>query len=442
MDRDPRAIIAESPMSQAQIIAVATTIGLNGLDGFDVLSISFASPSIAAEWGIERAALGVVLSMELIGMAIGSICLGGVTDRIGRRPTILACLVVMAIGMFMVTTANSIAMLALWRVFTGLGIGGMLAAINAAAAEHSNARSKNLSVALMAIGYPIGAVLGGIVAARLLQATDWRAIFLFGSAVTFCFIPIVWFAVPETVPFLCHKRPRGALDKINRSLARMGRPRVAALPLVTDDGPHKSIADILRPGLLATTLLVTTAYFAHMVTFYFIIKWVPKIVTDMGFAPSAAAGVLVWANVGGAIGGATLGVLARYMPLKPLLLTVLVGSVLMVSWFGRSQPDLTALALAVGVTGFFTNAGVVALYAIFAQAFPTHVRATGTGFAIGIGRLGAVLSPILAGVLLQAGIGLSGVAVAMGCGSAVAALAILFLRVTEAEAASNVVRSA
>ena len=433
MDRDPRAIIAESRMSRAQIIAVAITLGLSGLDGFDVLSISFASPNIAAEWGIERAALGIVLSMELIGMAAGSIGLGGIADRIGRRPMILACLVVMAIGMFMVTATDSIAMLALWRVFTGLGIGGMLSAITATVAEYANARTKNAAVALTAIGYPIGAVLGGIVASRLLQAADWRAIFLFGSAATLCFIPIVWFALPETISFLCHKRPRGALDEINRSLARMGRPRVAALPPVADNAPRKSIADILRPELLATTLLVTIAYFAHMTTFYFIIKWVPKIVTDMGFAPSAAAGVLVWANVGGAAGGATLAMLARWIPLKLLLLTVLVGSVLMVSWFGRSQPDLAALAWSVGIAGFFTNAGVVALYAIFAQVFPTHVRATGTGFAIGFGRLGAVISPILGGVLMQAGVSLSGVAITMACGSAIAAIAILFVRVAEAE---------
>src|SRR3954470_14612423 len=128
MDRDPRATIAQSPMSRAQIIAVAVTIALNALDGFDVLAISFASPGIAAEWGIDRAALGVVLSMELFGMAVGSVLLGGVTDRIGRRPMILGCLCVMALGMFMVPTTSSIGTLMMWRVFTGLGIGGMLAA--------------------------------------------------------------------------------------------------------------------------------------------------------------------------------------------------------------------------------------------------------------------------------------------------------------------------
>jgi benzoate transport len=427
MERDPRAIIDRSPMSYTQLIAVIITIALNALDGFDVLAISFASPGIAAEWGIDRAALGIVLSMELIGMAVGSVLLGGVTDRIGRRPMILICLCGMAAGMFMVTTTTSIATLSAWRVFTGIGIGGMLAATNATVAEYANARSKNLCVALMAVGYPIGAVLGGTVAAQLLKGGDWRAVFQFGGFVTIAFLPIVWFLLPETIPFLCQKRRAGALDKVNRLLARMGHAAVGVLPSVTAADERKSIIDILRPPLLATTLLVTLAYFTHIATFYFILKWVPKIVVDMGFAPSSAAGVLVWANVGGASGGAVLGLLATRLPLRPLTIAALVGSVMMVSWFGGGQSDLVQLSLVVGIAGFFTNAGVVGLYAIFAQAFPTHVRATGTGFAIGVGRGGAAFSPILAGLLFQTGFGLQGVAVVMASGAAIAALAILFL---------------
>src|SRR5688500_12800342 len=161
MIADPRDTIADSPMSPLQVMIVAITVALNALDGFDVLAISFASPGIAAEWGIDRAALGIVLSMELIGMAIGSVLLGGLADMIGRRPTILGCLVVMAFGMFMATTVTGIVDLSIWRIITGLGIGGMLAAINAAAAEFSNARRRHLSVSLMSIGYPIGAVVGG-----------------------------------------------------------------------------------------------------------------------------------------------------------------------------------------------------------------------------------------------------------------------------------------
>ena len=136
--RDHRQYLDQEKMSPLQIIVVAITFLLNGIDGFDVLSISFASPGIAGEWGITSAALGIVMSMELIGMAIGSFFLGGVADRFGRRRTLLGCLLVMTGGMLLVTTASNTVQLSVWRVLVGLGIGGILACVNAVVAEFSN----------------------------------------------------------------------------------------------------------------------------------------------------------------------------------------------------------------------------------------------------------------------------------------------------------------
>ena len=424
MTLDPRETIAKNPMSTIQIAVVAITIGLNALDGFDVLAISFASPGIARAWGIDRAALGFVLSMELIGMGLGSIFLGGVADKIGRRRTVLGCLTVMTLGMIMATRAQGVYDLSVWRVFTGLGIGGMLAAINAVAAEFSNARRRSLNVSLMAIGYPIGAVVGGSIAALLLKQGDWRVVFEFGAAATAVFIPLVFWLVPESVSWLCQRQPAGALAGVNRSLSRMGRPQVAELPVIAAEVRRRSVGDIFGPRLARATVLVTLAYFLHITTFYFILKWVPKIVVDMGFTPSSAAGVLVWANIGGATGGAVLGLLSLRFSLKTLTVFVLVMSTIMVAVFGRGQASLAQLSLVCAITGFFTNAGVVGLYGIFAQVFPTHVRATGTGFAVGFGRAGAVIAPIVAGYLFRAGYGLEFVAIAMGAGSLVAAIAL------------------
>lgn len=433
MNTDPQKLISSSPMSRMQVIAVTMTVVLNALDGFDVLSISFASPGIAQEWGIDRAALGVVLAMELIGMAIGSIVLGRLADRIGRRQTMLICLGIMVAGMFMVTTASSIAELSGWRVITGLGIGGMLASINAVAAEFSNSRRKHLSVSLMTIGYPIGAVIGGTIAAQLLKFYDWRSVFYLGTAMTAFCIPLVYFLVPESVHWLAHKRPAGALEKINSTLRRMGHKALDALPTFEEEHHKKSLIGIFSPTLVATTVMVTLAYFFHITTFYFVIKWVPKIVVDMGYEAASAVGVLVWANVGGALGGALLGFLSLKYNVKHLTIAVLVMSMVMVTLFGRSPSDLNMLSLAAGAAGFFTNAGVVGLYALFAHSYPTHVRASGTGFSIGIGRGGAMLSPIVAGVLFQSGFGIPGVAMVMAFGSLLAILALIFLKVAPEE---------
>jgi benzoate transport len=416
-------------MSRLQIAVVGITIALNALDGFDVLSISFASPGIAREWGMNPAALGIVLSMELIGMALGSVFLGGVADKIGRRPTILGCLVVMAVGMLMATTVRGLVDLSIWRVITGLGIGGMLAAINAVAAEFSNTRRRALGVSLMSIGYPVGAVLGGLVVAQLLRVnTDWRPIFYFGAAMTALLIPVVYFVVPESVHWLARKQPTGALDRINHALRRMGHATVTALPEIGAAARSRSIAEIFQPGLVAITTIVTLAYFFHITTFYFIVKWIPKIVVDMGFAQSTAAGVLVWTNVGGATGGAVFGLLTLRFGLKPLTIALLVLSTVMVVLFGRSPADLERLSMICAMAGFCTNAGIVGLYAIIAQVFPTQVRAFGTGFTVGVGRGGSVLAPIIAGFLFTYGYSLPTVAMTMASGSLLAAAVLILLK--------------
>ena len=430
---DPRDIISNGSMTALQIVVVALTIGLNALDGFDVMSISFASPGIAAEWGIDRAALGIVLSMELIGMCFGSILLGGLADNIGRRPTILGCLVVMTAGMFLATTSSNTVQLSIWRIITGLGIGGMLAAINATVAEFSNQKRKHLNVSLMAIGYPVGAVIGGLITARLLGQFDWRSVFYFGSLVTLIFIPLIYFFVPESIHWLTRKQPQGALEKINRILNRLGKQSVSALPQIQANVRNRSVSDLFSNRLIATTLIVTAAYFFHITTFYFPIKWVPKIVVDMGFAPSSAANVLVWLNVGGALGGALFGLLTLRVSVKALTIVTLLMSFGAVTWFGQSKADLTALAMVCAVTGFCTNAAIVGLYAIFAHAFPTHVRAFGTGFAIGIGRGGSVLAPIIAGFLFEAGYELSSVGLFLAFGSLIAAIVLIFLKLVSHE---------
>jgi benzoate transport len=428
---DPRAIIAREPMGRAQLIVIAICIALTALDGFDVLSISFASPGIAAEWRIDRAMLGIVLSMELIGMCAGSVFVGGLADKIGRRPVILGCLFVMALGMALATTAHGVTSLSEFRLFTGIGIGGMLAASNTVVAEFANAKRRNLAVALMACGYPLGAIVGGSIASRLLVSGSWRSVFAFGAVVSAAFLPLVWLLVPETIHYLAHRRPANAIERINAVLRRLGKATVTALPAPTPDAPRARMTELFTPALARTTVLLTVAYFAHLMTFYFILKWIPKIVVDMGFAPSTAGGVLVWANVGGLIGALTLSALTQRVGVRPLVIVAMLCAAVMVTVFGQGQADLAHLSLVAAVAGMCTNAAIVGLYAIVAQSYPTAVRAGGTGFIIGVGRGGAALGPIVAGFLFTRGGGLPSVAQVMALGSLLAAGAILALRYRE-----------
>jgi benzoate transport len=431
--QDPRAIMSSAAMTARQYLAIAMCVALNALDGFDVLSISFASPGISEEWGIDRAALGVVLSMELIGMAVGSVLLGQVADRIGRRPTTIGCLLVMALGMLSTTQVHAIETLAASRLFTGLGIGGMLATTNAFVAEYANDRWRGAAVAVMAAGYPMGAIAGGSIASMLLATGHWRDVFTFGAIATVALLPLIPLLMPEPVGSLLQRRPADALAKINRSLRALGHETVAALPPVEASARKAGPRELFSPRLRAITLLLTAGYFLHVMTFYFILKWVPKIVVDMGFSPASAGSVLVWANVGGLIGGLLFSVLSLRFTVRGLLIAAMLASVVMVVVFGQGQADIAGLAWASAAGGFCTNAGMVGLYAIVAASFPTVVRGGGTGFVIGVGRGGAALSPILAGLLFQAGMGLAVVATIMATGSLLGALAIFVLPRREAE---------
>jgi len=427
---DPRDIIDKGAMTTMQFVIVAITVLLNALDGFDVLAISVSGPGIMSEWGIDRAQLGVILSMELIGMAFGSILLGGVADKYGRRSMTLGCLMVMAFGMYMATTATSPTTLSMWRVFTGLGIGGMLSTTNAIVAEFSNNRRRAMCISMMVIGYPIGGIFCGEIGKALLDATgsNWRTMFISGAVMSAALIPVVYFLVPESIHWLARKQPAGALEKINAALTKLGHAAVNALPAIPADLRKKSVLDIFSPSLAMVTILVTCAYFFHIITFYYILKWTPTLVVQMGMNASAASGVLTWANVGGALGGAAFGLLTTRFGLKPLSIAILLLAAVGVTLFGRSEPNITSLSYWAAFAGFFGNAGVSGLYSIVAYAFPTHVRATGTGFVIGVGRGGAVLSPMIAGYLLQSGTTLANVGMVMAIGSLLAAGVLCFLK--------------
>ncbi|MFK7828691.1 MAG: MFS transporter [Congregibacter sp.] len=420
-------MLNQSPMNRYQIFVVLVCVLLTALDGFDVLAISFAAPGVADEWQVSRARLGVVLGMELLGMGLGSILLGGMADRLGRRPTVLFCLMLMTVGMYGASLVQSVNQLLLVRFFTGLGIGGMLASTNALVAEFSNARHRNLAVILMAGGYPLGVIAGGSVAVVLLEYWDWRAIFLFGAAATAAFFLLAYLCLPESIEFLANRRPANALQRINATLHKMGHAAIEQLPEIASAVSRSGYQTLFSTEFRRLTLLLSVGYFAHIMTFYFFLKWLPKIVVDMGHAASSAGGVLVWANVGGIVGVVSLGLLAGRFSLRKLLVAIFFLSFLFVSAFGFEFTTLTSLSVAAATIGFFTNAGVVGYYALLASTFPAAFRASGTGMVIGVGRGGAIMGPVVAGLLFSSGLSLLQVCVIMGAGGLISAVSMILL---------------
>lgn len=434
---DPAALIDASAMNHRQWIVIALMVLLNAIDGFDVLASAFAAPGISAEWGIARASLGVVLSAELVGMGLGSVLMGGAADRLGRKPVLLACLAIMAAGMGLAGMAGGLVALTCWRLLTGVGIGGLLATTNAVTAESSNAAHRSVAVALYVSGYPVGAVIGGLVAQKwLLAAFDWRAVFLFGAVVTAILVPLVAWLVPETPAFHAARRAPDALARINRSLAVFGKPPITALPHHPSDRPPARIADLFAvPDLRRITVMLALGYMCHTLTFYFILKWAVQVVADYppGYSPPEAASVLTFASLGGAIGGLLFGFVTKRFGIRwPTAAALVLGAGATI-WFGLGHQSIDAWRAATFVSAFFTNAAIVGFYAALARCFPADLRATGTGFALGVGRLGAAGSPILAGLLFD-WLGkeqLAGVATVMAAGSLLALIPFLAVPLRE-----------
>jgi MFS family permease len=397
---NPITVINDTGMNWRQWAVVIMMVLLNALDGFDVLSSAFAAPGISAEWGIERAALGIVLSAELVGMGFGSVLLGGAADKYGRKFTMVGCLVLMAGGMWMAGHAVGVPDMVAYRFTTGIGIGGMLAATNAVTAESSNTVWRRTAIAAYVAGYPLGAIIGGVAASEwLLPVYGWRGVFDFGAIVTAALIPIVLIIIPETAAY---HAARGNLAGVNKTLRAFGKPPIDSLPPTAEGAAKPKVTDILsNPKLRPVTLLLAFGYMFHTITFYYILKFAVQIVADYppGYPPSEAATVLTWANVGGFAGSLIFGFVMGRLGIRwPTALALLIGSVAVAS-FGMGRESLSAWQWATIVTGFFTNAAISGYYAAFARGFPAYARATGTGFVLGVGRLGAAGSPIIAGAL-------------------------------------------
>ena len=428
MNDDPMAQIESAPMHLRQVAIVFLCIALNSLDGLDALAISYASPGIAAEWGISKSALGVVLSMELFGMAAGSIFIGNIADRIGRRPVIIGCLTVMVVGMLGATAASGVLSLSVARLVTGLGIGGMLSSTSALVAEYASAKRRSLCAALNITGYSVGAVAGGAVASSLLAAGhDWRSVFIVGGLATGVALPFAIWLLPESIAFLLAARPKMALERINHALRAIAKHPIMGLPQRAARFERSSFTALFTDGRAVTTCLLTTAYFAQIIPYYFILKWSPKIIVDLGFPTAQAVRVLAFANLGGLSGAALVGFVAQAWRPRVLVICATLCGFVTLAMFAAGRHEIFEIGVLLSVATFFVNAGVVGMYPILVQAFPTTLRATGTGFVIGLGRGGSALSPILVGALLARGCGVVAVTLVTGSGCLIAATALLLM---------------
>jgi benzoate transport len=399
--------VEQGPMTRFQIVAITVCIVINMMDGFDVLVMAFTAPSISAEWQLSNAALGWLLSSGLLGMALGSLVLGPLADRIGRRKLILLCLLVIGFGMLLSAFSQNAMQLTILRFLTGLGIGGILPGLNTMVSEYSSLRWRSFWVSFMQTGYPIGATLGGILTVFLIAEFGWRSAFLLGAVAAFIMIPAVWRLLPESLDFLLTNQPPGALRQVNRMLQRMRLAEIDSLPVVStvSISTKTGYAELASNALLRNrTILLCLAFFVMMLSFYFVMSWTPKILVDSGMSAQQGISGGIILNIGGVIGSLLLGYMSSRLSLPRLIQVYVALTMLLMVVFSQMTGQIGVMVIVAVFLGFFLFGSMVGLYALAPQLYPTQSRAAGISLAIGLGRMGGVAAPVIAGFLFEVGV--------------------------------------
>jgi benzoate transport len=398
-----RQLLAKGPITGFQLGAIAMCVGLNMLDGFDVLAMAFSASGVKAAWGLTDLRLGWLLSAGLIGMAAGSLALAPLADFMGRRRIILVAAAVAALGMLGSMWARDFTDLLTLRVITGIGIGATIASAAVVVSEYSSDRWRATALAAYSTGYPVGATLGGALTAHYMPEYGWRSAFAIGGVMSLLMALIAIWGLPESLDFLITRRPPGALTRLNALLARMGQRTLSALPEAASEAGGRTGRVPLELLLTGRTLLVWLMFFATMAAFYFSVSWTPRLLNAAGASAALglAAGVLF--NLGGIAGCGGFTLAATRFDAHRLQLVSLLASAVLVAAFGVALDHVDIALWTALLLGLITNAAMSGLYAVAPPLYPAAVRASGMGWAVGVGRLGAILAPILAGALHDAG---------------------------------------
>ena len=433
---------------QWYIIGLATF--LNALDGYDILAMTFSSSAVREEFDLTGSQSGLLLSAALIGMTVGSLTLGPLADRMGRRRILIASLLVNFAGLALSATAGSATELGLWRVVTGVGIGGILATVTVITSEVSNNRHRGLAVSIYAAGYGVGATVGGSLSTWLIPTFGWRAMFAVGAAATIVSLVLVITSIPESVDYLQFRRPDGAEEKIRAvarklgkddsgltiELATSGQPGQPGQPgdAIGSDAPAgtgaqpSKLTDLLSSQFRATTLKLWAAFFIIMFGFYFANTWTPQLLVESGMTENQGILGGLALTLGGTFGSLLFGLITvRFTSRHVLMVFSVLGAITLVVFI--TTTSIPAIAFLSGVlVGMLLNGCVAGMYTVTPEAYPSALRTSGVGWGIGMGRFGGIFAPIIVGALLDAGWSptalFSGVAVVV----ALAALAMIGIR--------------
>ncbi len=400
------------------------------LDGFDTQCIAFVAPVLANEWDVAAGLFGPVFAAGLLGIMAGQFLFGPVSDKIGRRPVILICMVIFGALTLATAYAPDLQTLLLLRFVAGIGLGGATPNIIALTSEYAPARARATMITVMFGGFPLGAAIGGLISSQLIPAYGWESVFIFGGLAPLLFFFVVLWRLPESVLHLVDSKAAGRViaRALNRVAPRSGANADSEFTRTEKVENKFSLVEIFSEGRATTTLLLWVAYFVSLLMIYFLMSWLPLVLNNAGHSIARSIVSAVFLNVGGMAGGILLGrFIDKMNPFTVLAVAYALagGFILSIGLLGFSTALLMA---AVFAAGFFVIGGQTAMNAAAASLYPSRMRSTGIGSALAVGRIGSIVGPMLGGVLLNASWSMQALFAAAAVPTVVSVLVLLILR--------------
>src|SRR5688572_6251935 len=373
------------------------------VDGFDAQAMGFVAPALTAAMNISRGVLGSVISSGLVGMMVGALVSGPLADRIGRKPVLVTSVLVFGVGSLLTATADSVNSLIAFRVLTGLGMGGAMPNAIALTSEYMPRRRRAGAVTTMICGFSLGAAVGGLVAASIIPRFGWPSVFVIGGIIPIVIALLSIVLLPESIRFLLVRG--GDESRARASLARIAPGEHIAGPLSPGPDEHERsgsfiVAELFTHGRAVATILIWVIYFMNLLNLYFLNSWLPTIISDAGIPVETAIRLTSLFQLGGIAGAIALGRLLDRTFSFWILAGCYAWAAAFVYAIGHSGASVPLLALTIVCAGVGIIGGQNASHALSSEFYPTRIRSTGVGWALGIGRIGSIVGPMVGGILL------------------------------------------
>lgn len=426
---DLPALIDQRAMSGTQVMIVALCSLVALLDGLDTQSIGVAAPFIAKLFGLEKPQLGPIFSAGLVGAAIGALTFGPLADRFGRRQFLVAATLVFGMFTFLTALCPDFRTMMWCRFLTGLGLGGALPCFVAMSSEFSPARSRAAVVTLTWAAFPLGGMLGGFLNGMLIERFGWQAIFYIGGITPLFIALLLALLLPNSL------RQEYGTDAGQARLAKLvsrmfGDPVATGTRFFTSERtqPGQPVRQLFTDGRAAGTLLLWVPFFMAFGTLTVVVLWTPTLLGMYGISPAATANVVACNGLGAAIGMAVAGtMMQKFGVVRTLVPAFALGAVATIA-LGHEASSVPLAALFNGLVGLLVGLGAAGAVALAALIYPDALRSTGTGWAMGVGRIGQAVAPLIAGALLARHWGVPDIMLVIGAAPAIAAVFILLLR--------------